>query len=430
MFERKPLSELIGRHSGGGTPSRQVPSFWDGAIPWASVKDFTEGAAKITHTQESITAKGLAASASNLIPPNTPLVCTRMAVGRAAMPTVAMAINQDVKALYPAPRVNSSYLFNLLQYAQPIAEMQAIGSTVKGIRIQDFLDIKLPQAPFFEQSKIAEVLAVIDVTIHQTEAIIEKLKQVKQGLLHDLLTRGVDDNGELRPSYIDAPKAYIQTAHGWIPKTWELVALGQIVARSGGLLQTGPFGSQLHAHEYTKEGIPVIMPQDMILGCLSIAKIARISNKRAIALGRHRLIPNDVIFSRRGDLSRCVAIVSAQTGWICGTGCLLARFAKEEINGEWLSLIYQQSAVQRQVLGRAVGSTMANLNTTILSELIVARPPIAEQDQIVSRLQAIEQRIQAERVNMEKNRQEKTALMDDLLTGRVRVTPLLTGASA
>ena len=70
-------------------------------------------------------------------------------------------------------------------------------------------------------AKIAEILDTLDTTIRQTEAIIEKLKQVKQGLLHDLLTRGIDANGELRPPQSQAPHLYKDSPLGWIPREWE-----------------------------------------------------------------------------------------------------------------------------------------------------------------------------------------------------------------
>jgi type I restriction enzyme S subunit len=402
-----------------------VPSYWGGDVPWASVKDFSEDAEQISSTQETITRKGLNASASNLIPAGTPLVCTRMAVGRAAMSSVPLAINQDVKALYPATGVTPPYLLAVMQYAQRFAEAQSIGSTVKGIRIEDYLAIPVPQAPEAEQPKIAEVLATLNKAIHQTEAIVEKLKQVKQGLLHDLLTRGLDANGELRPSYQEAPELYQESPLGWVPKDWEIVTLGQIASRSSGILQTGPFGSQLHAHEYVADGVPVVMPQDMVDGRLSVQQIARITARKAVALSRHRLVQNDIIFSRRGDLSRCVAIEDEHTGWLCGTGCLLARIPKKEINGFWLALVYQQPGVQSQVLGRAVGSTMANLNTSILAELTISRPIVDEQNEITLRLKAATLRMNRELADLAKLRQQKIGIMDDLLTGRVRVTPLL-----
>ena len=422
----RPLRSAVADHVGGGTPSRQVPSYWRGQIPWASVKDFPEESGAISDTEEHISNAGLNASSSNLIPAGTPLVCTRMAVGRAAMPSVAMAINQDVKALFPASGVSPAYLLKLLQFIQPNAEAKAVGSTVKGIRIQDYLGIEVPIADPEVQPVIARVLDTLDTAIYETEAIIAKLKAVKQGLLHDLLTRGIDANGELRPSHAEAPHLYKASPLGWIPKEWEEVSLGDIARRSGGIIQTGPFGSQLHAHEYVLDGIPVIMPQDIVNGELSVESIARITQRKATSLSRHRVARNDLVFSRRGDLSRCVAIENEYLGWLCGTGCLLARLPAEEINGYWLALVYTQPGMQSQVMGRAVGSTMANLSTSILAAITIARPPVTEQDEIAKRLKSLGKRIRYEEKELEKMRFEKAALMDDLLTGRVRVTPLLT----
>ncbi len=320
------------------------------------------------------------------------------------------------------------FVFHLSQWRQfrRAAEGQMVGSAGQQRVPRAFFDeFRVEDFGTDEQVSIADILDALDTAIHGTEAIIAKLKAVKQGLLHDLLTRGIDANGELRPPQAEAPHLYKASLLGWIPKQWEEVALGEIARRSGGLLQTGPFGSQLHAHEYSIEGVPVVMPQDMVDGELSVEKIARITERKANALGRHRVRPNDLVFSRRGDLSRCVAIGEQHTGWLCGTGCLLARLPRSEVNGFWLALVYQQPLTQSQVMGRAVGSTMANLNTSILAAISIGRPPVNEQDEIAKRLTSASLRIGGEEQTLEKLRLEKAGLMDDLLTGRVRVTPLL-----
>lgn len=338
-------------------------------------------------------------------------------------------LNQHLFKVVPADGIDRSFLFHVLQAS--VAEMgkRTHGSTMKHIKrgeLREFL-VEIPGNER-EQRKIAQILDTLDTAILETEALIDKLKAVKQGLLHDLLTRGIDTNGQLRPPQSEAPQLYKESPLGWIPREWEVVTLGEISSRAGGLLQTGPFGSQLHAHEYVADGIPVIMPQDMVNGELSVESIARITQRKAVVLSRHRVRPNDLVFSRRGDLSRCVAIEDMHEGWLCGTGCLLARLPAGEINGYWLSLVYPQRGVQSQVMGRAVGSTMANLNTSILAAITIARPDIAEQDEIARRLKSVGQRIASEERLLAKMKLEKTGLMDDLLTGRIRVTPLLESA--
>lgn len=314
-------------------------------------------------------------------------------------------------------------------YKQPtLLALQQQTTGIINLKFEEYLSapIEIPKT-IDEQQKLAQVLDTLDTAIHETEAIIAKLKAVKQGLLHDLLTRGVDANGGLRPSRAEASHLYKESPIGWIPKDWEEISLGEIARRSGGLLQTGPFGSQLHAHEYTIDGIPVVMPQDMVGGELSVDNIARITEHRANTLARHRVKSNDLVLSRRGDLSRCVPIGDQQAGWLCGTGCLLARLPSSEVNAYWLALVYQQPVTQSQVMGRAVGSTMANLNTSILAAIIIGRPSVHEQDEMAARAASVSLRIRREQQALQKLRQEKAGLMDDLLTGHVRVTPLLTG---
>lgn len=334
----------------------------------------------------------------------------------------------DILVLRANTGVDPSFAGKVLRTEQvgAAAEMTSVGTKMPRTSWKQLSELEVFCPGFLEQSKIAQVLDTLDTAIHETEVIIAKLKAVKQGLLHDLLTRGIDANGELRPPQAEAPHLYKDSPLGWIPKEWEETSLGEIARRSGGVLQTGPFGSQLHAHEYVIDGVPVVMPQDMVDGELSTENIARITERKANALSRHRVKPNDLVFSRRGDLSRCVAIGDQHTGWLCGTGCLLARLPRAEINAYWLALVYQQPVIQSQIMGRAVGSTMANLNTSILEAILIGRPAVNEQDEIARRVAGASLRIRAEEQELQKLRLEKSGLMDDLLTGRVRVTPLLT----
>ncbi|GEN28529.1 hypothetical protein HVA01_21750 [Halovibrio variabilis] len=330
--------------------------------------------------------------------------------------------------LRPNEHIDPKYLYYSLsssqakRYAQKECQ-KAINQVSLNTKTVGAYEFYVP--PIYEQKVIAKILYTLDTQIRQTEAIIAKLQQVKQGLLHDLLTRGIDANGQLRPPYEQASELYRDSPLGWIPKEWEIISLGDIASRSFGTLQTGPFGSQLHAYEYVSEGIPVIMPQDLNGEQIDANKIAYITEERAKKLGKHRVTSNDVVFSRRGDLSRCVAINESEAGWVCGTGCLLVRLPKSEILGEWLSLTYKQAWSQKQIEGMAVGSTMPNLNTSILAKFIIAKPPADEQRSILDFYVESEKRQHLEQKTLAKRKQQKFGLMDDLLTGRKQVTELI-----
>jgi type I restriction enzyme S subunit len=163
------------------------------------------------------------------------------------------------------------------------------------------------------------------------------------------------------------------------------------------------------------------MPQDILEGSVSVAEIARIPAARADELKRHRVRVGDLIFARRGDLSRCAVMAAREVGWVCGTGCLLMRFEESTLSPHWLSLAYRHDVGQRQIAAWAVGTTMVNLNTKLLAHLRFAFPPKDEQDNIVQRISETDETIVKESANLSKLDLVKSGLMTDLLTGRVRV---------
>lgn len=281
----------------------------------------------------------------------------------------------------------------------------------------------IPDLPRKNQTQIAEVLSTIDLSITHTENLVAKYQHIKTGLMQDLLTRGIDEHGQLRD-----PKThkFKSSPFGLIPEDWKLVKLGDIIAESQGIIQTGPFGSQLHAFEYTSEGIPVIMPQDIgDDGKLLIEQAAKNSQSRANDLKRHILKANDVIFARRGDLSRCASIKPEQHG-LCGSGCMLLRVSEDILSGDWMSIIYRYTLCQRQIAAQAVGSTMVNLNTQILANLLLPKPSIQEQRLVSRSILEFHAFLETKEFLLRKLMNLKNGLMQDLLTGEVSVEPLLT----
>lgn len=415
-YQPHTLRSAVAGHIGGGTPSRQVPSYWRGHIPWASVKDFPEQSGVIDSTEEHISTSGLNASASNLVPVGTPLVCTRMAVGRVAIPVVPMAINQDVKALFPAPGVSSAYLLKLLHFIQPKAEAQAVGSTVKGIRIQDYLDIKVPIADMDAQPVIARVLDTLDTAIHETEAIIVKLKAVKQGLLHDLLTRGIDANGELRPPQAEAPHLYKQSPLGWIPKEWELSTIGdQFDIQLGKMLD-----------DEKNSGIlkPYIGNKAVQWDRIDIGEHQQVRLSQSDLI-RFRLRKDDLLVCEGGNVGR--AAIWDDDLDECYYQKALHRLRPLRGYHPRLMLEMLRYLMGKDALSEYISRTsIAHLPREKLAIVPLPVPEIEEQRRVVTEMLANKQRQEAETQQLRKLQLLKSALMDDLLTGRVRVTSLLT----
>lgn len=284
--------------------------------------------------------------------------------------------------------------------------------------------------PLSEQQKIAEILDTLDTAIHETEAIIAKLKAVKQGLLHDLLTRGIDANGELRPPQAEAPHLYKQSPLGWIPKEWVVGGLATVASKERAVIRTGPFGSSLKGEHWRESGTPVVTIGSLGDEVFTESELLFVDNSTAARLSDFSLIPGDLVFSRVADVGRSVVISEHQRGWIISSNFMRISCDSEKARPHFLQMLLSKSPVIRNQLRTTVNSAGRDVaNSAVLMGLSFMWPSLAEQDEILKRVRAISERMMAEESELIKRQSEKSALMDDLLTGRVRVTPLLEAAA-
>lgn len=171
--------------------------------------------------------------------------------------------------------------------------------------------------------------------------------------------------------------------------TWISVTLGDLCEEPGGL-QTGPFGSQLHASDYHEQGVPVIMPKDIVRNQILEMTIARIPESKADQLKRHRCAVGDIVFARRGEIGRCGLITEREKGWLCGTGCLRFRPSKRVAPSFLIHLLTTAESTQ-WLISKAVGQTMLNLNTAIIAGIPLKLPTLVEQHKIATILDTWEE---------------------------------------
>jgi type I restriction enzyme, S subunit len=124
---------------------------------------------------------------------------------------------------------------------------------------------------------------------------------------------------------------------GEAPSGWQYTTLGDACERGGGDIQTGPFGSQLHASDYVPVGIPSIMPLNIGDNRIIEDGIARITADDAKRLSRYLVRKGDIVYSRRGDVERRALIREREDGWLCGTGCLRVRLGEIGIDPQYTS---------------------------------------------------------------------------------------------
>lgn len=167
-----PLGELVDI-KGGGTPDKSNSEYWNGEIPWASVKDFKKNT--LDSTLDSITLLGVKNSATSVIPAGNIIIPTRMALGKVAINTIDLAINQDLKALFIKDNnvVDRDYLFRWLESQSSLIESEGKGATVKGITLPFLKGLNVPIPPLNEQKRIAAILDKADGILQKREQAIK-----------------------------------------------------------------------------------------------------------------------------------------------------------------------------------------------------------------------------------------------------------------
>ncbi|WP_165786909.1 restriction endonuclease subunit S [Aliarcobacter cryaerophilus] len=183
------LEEVCTKIIGGGTPSKEVEQYWkNGNIFWATVKDMTANKKYLASTSDKITIEGLKNSSTNLIPKMNLITSTRMGLGRFFINTVDMAINQDLKALIIKGSTNLDYTYWVLSSNSKNLEDMGTGTTVKGIKLQDLRNLKIPLPPLEEQKQIAEILSTVDNKLENLKEKKQSFEELKKGLMQKLLT--------------------------------------------------------------------------------------------------------------------------------------------------------------------------------------------------------------------------------------------------
>jgi type I restriction enzyme, S subunit len=290
-------------------------------------------------------------------------------------------------------------------------------------------DISIPKVNATEAFKISEILETLDAAINENQAIIAKLKAVKQGLLHDLLTRGIAANGELRPPQAEAPHLYKMSPLGWIPMEWEVAPLGELSES----LVDGPFGSNLKtAHYVENPGVRVVRLRNILAGEYDDTERAFISERHAASLERNRVTTSDTLIASLDDASypvgRSCCYPADLPDAINKADCFRFR-SGPRCRNEFVMLSMNGAAARKQVRGYEQGVTMKRINLGNLRRVEIALLSVPEQEMIAVRLGTMQKQIDVTSLELQKLRFEKAGLMDDLLTGRVRVTPLLEGAT-
>lgn len=268
------------------------------------------------------------------------------------------------------------------------------------------LSVPLPSLP--EQQKIATILSSVDDVIEKTQAQIDKLKDLKTGMVQELLTKGVcDENGKRHTEFKDSPV-------GRIPVGWEVVLHSELCDWVG----VGIASSTTHA--YTDKGVALLRNQNILPNGIRRTDVLYITEEFSEENASKKIQEGDVLTVRTG-YPGVSAVVPKEFDGCHSFTTLISRPRKEMIDSDYMSMLINSDYGRDFVAGGQAGGAQQNLNVAILRTFPVIVPPIEEQKKIFESVEAISKKIRLVEKKKKQIESTKRALMQDLLTGKVRV---------
>lgn len=301
------------------------------------------------------------------------------------------------------------YMFRGSELRQNISDL-AQGSTRYNLSKSIFFDklyLNLPPLP--QQRKIAKILSTCDTVIEKTEAAIAKYQAIKQGMMHDLFTRGIDlSTGKLRPKCEDAPELYKESELGMIPREWEVETFKDISVINQGLqIAISARFKEEDVNRYLYITIQYLNHHE------SESYRYYIENPPASVI----CFKDDILMVRTGNTGVIVTDIS---------GAFHNNFFKIDYNisvlKDFLVYFLKRDEIQISILNYAGTTTIPDLKHSDFYKLPFNRPEKLEQELIANKLKSIDQKLQSEQSTLSKYRKIKSGLMQDLLSGKVEVS--------
>lgn len=416
-WKTSQLPTLLNVMKSGGTPTTSRSEFYGGDIPFVAIEDMTACNRYLASTEKTLTPDGLASSNAWLVPEGSLLYSIYATLGVPRITLVPVATNQAILAMIArANLIDRDFLYYWFEHARDsIINSNCSQTTQKNLSatiVKTFM-VKHP-ADVAEQTKIAEVLSTVDRAIEQTEALIAKQQRVKTGLMQDLLTRGIDEHGNLRS---EQTHQFKDSPLGRIPMEWESAPLAVFVPSAEYGISTSLGDS----------GYPVLRMNNLLNGEAELSDLKFTD----APVPEHLWLRNgDVLFNRTNSWEH-VGRTGIWRGQIESAtfASYLVRLNPDpdkllpEMLNYWLNWERTQIAMRRQATPAV---QQVNINPTNLRSIPAAFPrDLDEQTAITVRIAAVRKVLDAYREHLYKLTSMKAGLMQDLLTGERRVTALL-----
>ena len=416
----------IGDWGSGATPSRSVPEYYGGDIPWLKTGDLNDS--YIKYIPENISELALEKTSVRLNPTGSVLIAMYGAtIGKVGILTFPATTNQACCACLPIEIFNE-YLFYFLLSQKFAFVKQGEGGAQPNISKEKIVATLMPLPPLAEQyrivAKIKELFPLVkkykeaysavsslnnsfpdllkksilqeavqgklvpqDPSDEPASVLLERIRAEKERLIQEgkikrdkhesVIYRRDNSHYEKRGSETICIDNEIPFE---IPQNWIWCRLRSLLIQAS----TGPFGSMLHKEDYTPSGIPLVNPANITAGYIISTKLKYVSPTTAQRLKSYSLHSGDVIIGRRGEMGRSAVVLPSQSEWLCGTGCFFVTPCSV-LNPEYLVFLLSSPYVKSVLMAESVGTTMNNLNHNILGDILIPLPPFNEQIKIMKK---------------------------------------------
>lgn len=347
-----PLGNLVD-FIGGGTPSKKEPLYWGGGIPWASVKDLTSKT--LNTTTDTISELGLENSTSKLIPQGSLIIATRMALGRAVITDIDVAINQDLKAIKITSSLDVRFLYHWFLANEKKIDLLGTGATVKGVTVAALKQLEIPLLSLKEQKRIAAILDKADTIRRKRQRAIELADEFLRSVFLDMFGDPVTN-----------------------PKGWDEFTIGELADQV-------QYGSSAKANT-DGVGVPILRMGNVTydgkidLTDLKHLQIAKDDEKKMLL--SHR----DVLFNRTNSRE----LVGKTSVWeedVAATfaGYLIrVKFNLEKVLPEYVASAFNTANYKRYLFATAKPSVnMSNISGSTLKSLRLPVPDLSKQSEFV-----------------------------------------------
>ena len=307
-----------------------------------------------------------------------------------------------------------------IPYVQKQKAMRAQGSSIYHILPDAIKKIEVVyDSDADEQRHIAEILTTCDEVIEKSEAVAEKYRAIKSGMLKDLFTRGIGRNGKLRPTPESAPQLYKDTALGKVPREWEVKSFDSAFELHGNNTLSRAFLTNQNGVVRNVHYGDVLVKYDTILDCDDEALPSVIAEGLRQA-GNDYLQNGDLVFADTAEddtVGKAVELYDVGDRTIVsGLHTIFARPKEDDFASRWLGYYVNSDSFHKQLLPFVVGSKVSSISRTNIKRTFVVIPESDEQQRIAERLSAIDVKIADELAVIAKYRKVKTGLMARLLT--------------